>query len=137
MVGAAVICADTDEHAEFLSGPMRLGMARLRAGRPQVFTTPEEAAAHEWTPQELALAGAATSSHIVGSSATVQAGLDDLLRKTGVDEIMITTNVQPHADRVRSYELIAKINDPAGPSGDDSSAGAGTTGTDWTAAGTG
>jgi len=43
---------------------------------PGVFPSPEEAEAYPWTPREIATAEAATSSHIVGSPATVRAGFD-------------------------------------------------------------
>jgi luciferase family oxidoreductase group 1 len=127
MVAAAVLVADTDEHAEWLAGPIRLTMMRLRTGRPAAYPTPQEAAAYPWTDQEWALARQATGSHVVGSPETVRAGLQRLLDATRADELMITTNVHGHADRVRSYELLAEVAKglipppsallPAGPAG--------------------
>ncbi|WP_242605678.1 LLM class flavin-dependent oxidoreductase [Frankia sp. Cppng1_Ct_nod] len=115
MVAAAVVCADTDEAAQWLAGPIRLSMLRLRQGLPGVFPTPEEADAHPWTPAERAAADNATSSHVVGSPDTVRAGLDALIDATDADEIMITTNVHPHADRLRSLEMIARFAGLTGP----------------------
>ncbi|WP_235826219.1 LLM class flavin-dependent oxidoreductase [Candidatus Frankia alpina] len=109
IVAAAVVCAEDDERAEWLAAPVRLAMLRIRGGRPGVFPSPEEAAAHSWTPQERAAAENATASHIVGSPSTVRAGLDALLDVTDADEIMITTNAHRPADRIRSYELVAEI----------------------------
>jgi len=109
IVGAAVLVADTDELADWLAGPIRLTMARLRTGRPAAYPTPEEAAAHPWTDMERSVAAQATASHVVGSPATVRAGLQRLLDATGADELMVTTNVHAHADRVHSYELLAKL----------------------------
>ena len=34
MVAVAAICADTDERAQWLSGPAALSFLRLRAGHP-------------------------------------------------------------------------------------------------------
>ena len=96
------------------SGPARLSMARLRAGRPTRFPTPEEAAAHEFTAEEQersALSGSAA----IGGPDTVRAKLDELAGRTQADELMITTMVHDHADRVRSYELIANSYELAGP----------------------
>ncbi|CAJ59409.1 MULTISPECIES: LLM class flavin-dependent oxidoreductase [Frankia] len=117
IVAAAVVCAEDDERAEWLAAPVRLAMLRIRGGRPGVFPSPEEAAAHAWTPQERAAAENATASHIVGSPSTVRAGIDALLDVTGADEIMITTNVHRLADRIRSYELVADLGGltPADP----------------------
>jgi luciferase family oxidoreductase group 1 len=109
MVAAAVLCAEDDERAEWLAGPIRLTMLRLRSGRPAAFPSPEEAAAYPWTDREHAAALQATASHIVGSPETVRAGLSDLLAATQADEIMVVTNVHGHADRVRSYELVADL----------------------------
>ncbi|MBL7499571.1 LLM class flavin-dependent oxidoreductase [Frankia sp. CNm7] len=109
MVAAAVLCAETDEHADWLAGPIRLTMARLRTGRPAAYPSPEEVATHPWTEQERAVARAATASHVIGSPETVRSGLRDLLDATGADELMVTTNVHAHADRVRSYELLTGL----------------------------
>jgi luciferase family oxidoreductase group 1 len=115
MVAAAVLCADTDERAHWLADSVRLGMLRLRQGRPIPFPSPEQAAAHPWTPAERAAADAATSSHLVGGPETIRAGLERLMEATGADEIMITANVHGHADRLRSYELIAELAGPLAP----------------------
>jgi alkanesulfonate monooxygenase SsuD/methylene tetrahydromethanopterin reductase-like flavin-dependent oxidoreductase (luciferase family) len=48
------------------------------------------------------------SSHIVGSPSSVEAGLQALAQRTGADEIMVATIMHGYADRLRSYELIAK-----------------------------
>jgi alkanesulfonate monooxygenase SsuD/methylene tetrahydromethanopterin reductase-like flavin-dependent oxidoreductase (luciferase family) len=119
MVAAAVVCADDDERAEWLARPIRLAMLRLRGGRTGAFPSPEEAAAYPWTEEERAAADAATSTHIVGSPQTVRARLDRLVRTTGADEIMVTTNVHVHADRVRSYELLAELADLPAPGSRD------------------
>jgi luciferase family oxidoreductase group 1 len=109
MVAAAALVADTDERADWLAGPIRLTMMRLRTGRPQTYPTPEEAAAYPWTDLEQQVARQATASHVIGSPETVRHGLQELLDATGADELMITTNVHGHGDRLRSYELLADI----------------------------
>ncbi|MCM3884079.1 LLM class flavin-dependent oxidoreductase [Frankia sp. R82] len=109
IVATAVMCADDDERAEWLHSPVRLAMLRLRGGRPGTFPSPQEAAVHPWTPQERAAADNITASHIVGSPLTVRAGLDALLDATGADEIMVVTNAQEPADRIRCLELVADL----------------------------
>ena len=47
-------------------------------------------------------------TQFVGSPETVVAGLRTLRRVTGADELLITTITHDHADRVRSYELLAE-----------------------------
>jgi luciferase family oxidoreductase group 1 len=108
MLGVAVVAADTDERAAWLAGPSKLSMLRLRSGRPGRYPTPEEAAAFRFTPHERRMAEAMTASHIVGSPDDVVGELDALAERTGADELMITTMVHGHDDRVRSYELVAE-----------------------------
>jgi luciferase family oxidoreductase group 1 len=107
MVACAALCAADDEQARYLSGPARLSMARLRAGRPGRFPTPEEAAAHEFTESEEASVKPLSGSAAIGGPETVRNKLAELAERTAADELMVTTMVHDHADRIRSYELIA------------------------------
>ncbi len=109
MVAVAVIAADDDEHARWLAGPAKLSMARLRSGRPSRFPTPEEAAAHDFSASEEATVRSLSGSAVIGGPETVREGLEDLAARTGADELMITTMVHDHADRVRSYERVAEL----------------------------
>ena len=109
MIGVGVICAETDEEARWLAGPSRLAFARLRSGRPGRFPTPEEAAAHDFTPDEESVVASVAKGHIFGSPETVQAGLVDLIERTGADELIISTMVYEQKDRLRSYELVSGI----------------------------
>ena len=107
MLGVNVVCADDDEHARFLAGSGALAMLRLRTGRPGLYPTPEEAAAHPFTPLEREVLAGWTSTQVVGSPATVREGLERLREHTRADELMITTMVHDHGERQRSYELVA------------------------------
>ena len=108
MVAVSAICADTDERAEWLSGPAALSFLRLRTGRPQPLATPEEAAAYQYGPGEREFATDRFASQAVGSPETVRAKLTDLIERTGADEMMLTTMVYDIADRIRSFELITE-----------------------------
>ena len=108
MVAVAVLAAADDERARWLSGPARLSMARLRAGNPTRFPTPEEAAEHEFSAAEEASVKSLSGSAMIGSAETVKAKLDAFAERTEADEIMLTTMVHGHADRIRSYELVAE-----------------------------
>ena len=83
-----------------------------QANRPvvrQKRESPEEAAAHVYTPAEEFALQHRAAGLIVGSPDTVRAQLDELLEQTEADELMLTTSVYNHADRVTSYELIAAL----------------------------
>jgi len=107
MLGVNVLCAPTVEEATFLSGPGALAIARLRQGKSDVYPTPEEAAAHEYTALEREFVRGWTRNHVVGDPSTVRDGLDELVARTGADELMITTMAHDPADRIRSLQLIA------------------------------
>jgi len=107
MVAATVVCAPTDDEARWLAASGKLAFLRLRSGRPGPFPTPEEAAEYQYTPSEREFVNGWTSSHIVGSPSTVRAGLEELRSRTQADEMMITTMVHGHAQRLRSYDLVA------------------------------
>ncbi len=47
-------------------------------------------------------------TQFVGSPARVADQLEQLQEATGADELLITTITHRHADRVRSYELLAE-----------------------------
>jgi luciferase family oxidoreductase group 1 len=107
MLGVNVLCAPTDEEADYLAGSGRLAILRLRQGRPDVYPTPEEAAEFSYTPMEREVIRGWTANHVVGSPATVRAGLEDLVARTGADELMLSTMAHDPKQRLRSYELVA------------------------------
>ena len=106
-IGVSVVCAETEERARYLAKPGELSFVRLRTGKPARFPSPEEAAEYQFSPLERELLRGREGSVIIGDQASVFAQLDDLVARTGVNELMVTTTLHDHADRVRSYELLA------------------------------
>jgi luciferase family oxidoreductase group 1 len=107
MIAVAVICADTDERADWLSGPAALSFLHLRSGRPQPLATPEEAAAYPYSGLDREMARQRFAEQAIGSPDTVRQKLSGLLDRTGADELMLTTQVYDIADRIHSLELVA------------------------------
>ncbi|WP_280840803.1 LLM class flavin-dependent oxidoreductase [Micromonospora sp. A200] len=107
MVAVNVVCAETDERAEWLAGPSALSFLKLRSGRPEPLATPEEAAAYPYNEFEREFVRQRRDGQAMGSPETVRRQLGDLLARTGADELMVTTMVYDVADRVRSFELVA------------------------------
>ena len=104
LVTASVLCADTDERAQYLAAPGRLSMLARRTGRFQPLVPPDEANEHP----DLASAAQLRTERLVGDTDAVVAGLDDLVARTHADEIMLSTSTFAVEDRVRSLELIAE-----------------------------
>jgi luciferase family oxidoreductase group 1 len=109
MIGVAVTAAGTDERARELAAPQALSFLRLRQGRPGLLPTPEETAAHPYTPLERQMIDARLADQVMGSPATVRKQLDALIERAGVDEVMVVTQVFDHADRLRSYDILAGL----------------------------
>jgi alkanesulfonate monooxygenase SsuD/methylene tetrahydromethanopterin reductase-like flavin-dependent oxidoreductase (luciferase family) len=72
------------------------------------FPAPAQARSHTWTPEEWALVADRVDTQFVGSPRQVADRLERLRDATGADELIITTITHEHANRVRSYELLAE-----------------------------
>jgi luciferase family oxidoreductase group 1 len=117
MIGVAVVCGPTESEARWQHGSSRLSMLRLRTGTPGLLPSPQEAADYQMTPRDKLVVDSTTGNHVVGDPEQVVAGLDELIERTGADELIITTNVHGHEDRLTSYRLLAEaagITQPAG-----------------------
>lgn len=108
MVAVSVLCAPDADEARWLAGPSALAILQLRSGRLGPLPTPEEAAAYDFLPAERALVDETTATHLIGDPATVHQGLIDLQRRTGADEIMLSTRAHSYETRVRSLALVAE-----------------------------
>lgn len=104
----SVICAPTDEEAQFLSGSQALSWAMFHSGKIRRLVTPEEAAAHDYTAQEQAIIAQQSPMWIVGSPATVRAIIEEKAETSGASEVMITTTMHSYELRRRSYRLLAE-----------------------------
>ncbi|SFF64426.1 luciferase family oxidoreductase, group 1 [Actinacidiphila alni] len=106
-IGVAALAADDPAEArrQVLTGA--LSMLRLRTGRPGLVPTPEEAEGYEFSPAERDFVDSWLVNIIHGDPDTVRRGLDDLVARTGADELVITANAHTPAVRLRSYDLIA------------------------------
>ena len=107
MIAASAICAQTQERARYLAAASALSFLRLRQGRPGQLPTPEEAAAYPYSDLEKAFIADRQSTQHIGTPDEVRSGLEDLLKRTEADELMITTQTHDPADRLRSFELLA------------------------------
>ncbi|GLZ31167.1 FMN-linked alkanal monooxygenase [Lentzea sp. NBRC 105346] len=109
MVCASVIVADTDEHARWIAGPGALSFVRLRQGRPGPLSSPTEAAEYPYTDIDRLVIEDRMATQIIGSPETVSEGISQLLDNTQADELMVTTIVHGHEDRLRSFELLSEL----------------------------
>ena len=105
--GVWVICADTDEEAERLAASGRMTFTLLRQGR-LIPVPPPETALRFFESQGRADKGASARRGVVGSPATVRAGLEEVAERYGAEELIVVTITHDHRARRRSYELVAE-----------------------------
>jgi alkanesulfonate monooxygenase SsuD/methylene tetrahydromethanopterin reductase-like flavin-dependent oxidoreductase (luciferase family) len=108
-VSADVVVADDEQTARTLATGYGLWVHSIRSGAGAIeFPTPEQASAHRWSDEERALVADRVDTQFVGSPAQVADQLEQLRDATLADELIITTITHDHADRVRSYQLLAE-----------------------------
>ncbi|MGP4076078.1 LLM class flavin-dependent oxidoreductase [Halobacillus sp. K22] len=108
-VSIFVVCAETDEHAEYLASSLDLALLQIEQGaRRSGFPTPDEALQYSYTLVEQERIQDNRSRMIVGSPERVKQEIEELAESYQVDEIIINTIVSPFEARLRSYELLAE-----------------------------
>lgn len=116
MLAVSAVCAETDEKAELLARPLELTLLRFRQGRSARFPSVAEATEYPYTPEEREIIRYNRQRTFIGSPETVRERVSVLASQSGVEEIMITTMMHDHADRRKSYQLLAEafgIRQPA------------------------
>ncbi|MGP3690182.1 LLM class flavin-dependent oxidoreductase [Streptomyces sp. IBSNAI002] len=108
-VSADVVVAQDDETARELATGYAPWVRSIRTAEGAIpFPTPDEARALPWTEADRALVADRVETQFAGSPRTVADHLERLQEATGADELVITTITHDHADRVRSYRLLAE-----------------------------
>ena len=109
MVAVQVIAAETDAAARRLFTTPQQRFLRLIRNQPVELLPPVDSMEPLWQERERAAVENRLSAAIVGSDATVKAGLEKLASDTGADEVIVVTDTYEHADRLHSYERVAGI----------------------------
>jgi alkanesulfonate monooxygenase SsuD/methylene tetrahydromethanopterin reductase-like flavin-dependent oxidoreductase (luciferase family) len=108
-VSADVVVAQDEQSARELATGYGLWVRSIRTAEGAIqFPTPAEARAHAWTDQDRTLVQDRVETQFVGSASQVADQLERLRDATGADEVIVTTITHEHADRVRSYALLAQ-----------------------------
>ncbi|WP_149830364.1 LLM class flavin-dependent oxidoreductase [Streptomyces tailanensis] len=111
LIGVSALAADDEKEARRQVRAAALNMVRLRTGRPGLVPTPEEAEAYEFSVVEKDFIDSWNADVVHGGIDEVTTRLDDLQKRTGADELMLTTHAHNADLRLRSYELIADAYD--------------------------
>jgi luciferase family oxidoreductase group 1 len=103
-----VVCADTDAEADRLASSVDLNIARRRQGQFLPIPSPEEAAAHDYSPADRAWIAQNRARLVVGGTGKVLAHLTPLIEQTKTDELMVTSMIYDHEARKHCYTLLAQ-----------------------------
>lgn len=109
MLAINIVAAETDEAAWKLATSQFQSFLRLIRGTPGQLQPPVENMNELWTPTEKAAVESRLGGSIIGSAATVKAGLETILEQTKADELIINAMIFDHEARLRSYQIVADI----------------------------
>ena len=115
MLGFNVFAAETDEEAQFRATSWQQAFVNLRSGRPGRLPPPVQGYRENAGPAERALLDSVLSCSAVGSPETVREQVAAFVERTGADELMVTSQVFDHAARLRSYEILASVQQELAP----------------------
>jgi luciferase family oxidoreductase group 1 len=114
MLGFNVFAADTDEEAHFRATSMQQSFVNLRTGRPSQLPPPKAGYLQTLNPSEQAILDSVLSCTAIGSPDTVRRQLQEFVNRTGADELMITSQIYEHSQRLRSFEITAEVRQSLG-----------------------
>jgi luciferase family oxidoreductase group 1 len=109
MVALQVIAAETDAAARRLFTTSQQRFLRLIRNQPVELLPPVDSMEPLWQDTERAAVESRLRAAIVGSDQTVKKGLENLVRDTAADEVIVVTDTYEHSDRLQSYQRVAGI----------------------------
>jgi luciferase family oxidoreductase group 1 len=109
MVGVQVVVAETDTAAKRLFTTPLQRFLRLIRNQPVELLPSVDSMDAIWNDFEREAVQQKLRAAIVGSEATVKAGLEKLINATGADEVIAVTDLYEHADRLESYQRLARV----------------------------
>ena len=105
MAGFNVLAADTEEEAQLIATSMQQSFVRLRYGEPGKLQPPVPGYYEELPDNAKAMLAKVLSVSAIGTQADVERGLTAFLRRTQVDEVMLTGQIYDHEARKRSFTI--------------------------------
>ena len=107
MLGVNVFAAETDAEARCLFTSLQQAFINLRRGHPGALPPPDATLQGRLSYADRQLIDEMLSCTIVGAPETVRRGLLAFAKRTGADELMLTSQIYDHAARLRSFEIVA------------------------------
>jgi luciferase family oxidoreductase group 1 len=106
MLGVVIVAAESEEEARYLFSSLQQSSLNNRTGRRGRVPPPVA----NFEAYARAIIEDALGCAIVGGPDTVRRGIEDFIRRTGADELMVTANIFDHGKRKRSFEIVAEVH---------------------------
>ena len=104
-----VIAADTDEEANKLATSLYQMFIGIITGNRTRLQPPVDNMDNLWSEGERAAAQQMLQLSFIGSKATIKSKLKEFREKTGMNEIMIISNIFDQKAKLHSYQLFAEV----------------------------
>ena len=111
MLGFNIFAAPSDDEGRLLSTSLMQAFASLRRGTPQKLQPPNPDFERSLNVTERAQLEMVLACSAIGSPRTVKRSMEDFIRRTGADELILASHIYDHAARVRAYEIAAQVRD--------------------------
>lgn len=108
MIGLGVTAADTVDEARKLATSQQQQFLNIIRGRTGKLQPPVESMDGLWTIQEKAIMLDKQRYSFSGDKAAIKERLQDILKETQADELIISAGIYDHEARLRSYEIVAE-----------------------------
>lgn len=102
-----VICADTQEEADYLAASRDLWRLRLNKGQHLPYAHPDEALAYDYSAQDLQVIEANKANRFAGTPDSLRQQLTAFADENGLEELLVLTITYNFETRLRSYEMLA------------------------------
>lgn len=108
IIALSLIAADTEEEAKELAGAHKLIRITLESGKTLTVASREQAEEFTRQAKEAYTIEEREPEITKGTKESVREQLLALSEASGVDEFIVTTNIQPFDKRLRSFELLSE-----------------------------
>ena len=108
MLGFNAFVADSDQEAELLSTSIQQAFVALRSGQPTQLPPPKAGFADTLPMQARAILGNVLSCSAIGTPETARRQVEEFVKRTKADELIVTAQIYDPKARIRSYELLAQ-----------------------------
>ncbi len=106
-----VILADTDEEAEYLSTSMLQMFMGVVTGDRSPMKPPVDSMEEIWNEHTKYAVQQMLACSFIGSVKNVKSQIKHFLDQTKADELMVSTYIYDHDQRIKSYQLLTEVMD--------------------------